>query len=195
MKSPSQLKPGTTPLFLDTSVVINLVASRRIEEVRRVLNRPLVVEEAVMLEMKRNPRDQGDGVVLMPKLTGDGVLGLHRLDEVQSEHFFRLVAAPVPDDLGDGEAATIAASIGLGAVVLDDRKARRILRRDFPGLGGYCSLDLLCAEPVFAALGPPGVADAVRAALRDGRMRVPLDWRPFVDQMVGKSNEAVAPLT
>ena len=146
-----------------------------------------------MTEVRRDPRDGSDGVALMRKLTGDGVLRMTRLDEAQNEHFFRLVGAPVPDDLGDGEAATIASAVGLGAVVLDERKARRIIARDLPSLTAYCSLDLLCAEQVYAALGAEAVLEAMRCALRDGRMRVPVDWRPFVTPLVGATVTAFAP--
>src|SRR5580658_10211182 len=108
MKSPSRLKTSSATLFLDTSVVVNLIATRRIEDVCRAIDRPLVVEAAVMKEMYRDPRDGSDGVVLMRQLTAKNVLQETRLDDAQNGHFLRLVGAPVPDDLGDGEAATIA---------------------------------------------------------------------------------------
>lgn len=191
MKSPSQLRPDTAPLFLDTSVVINLVASRRIEDLQRALGRPLMIEEAVMTEVRRDPRDGSDGIALMRKLTGDGVLRLTRLDDLQHEHFFRLVGAPVPDDLGDGEAAAIASAIDRGLVVLDERKARRIIARDFPRLTACCSLDLLCCEQVHSALGSAVVAEAVQNALRLGRMRVPVEWRAFVAHLTQHDSRAI----
>lgn len=192
MRSPSQLKPADTPLFLDTSVVINLVASRRIEDLRRALNRPFVVEEAVMGEMKRDPRDGSDGTLLMRKLTGDLVLKLTRLDDAQGEHFLRLVGALVPDDLGDGEAATIASALENGSAVIDERKARRIIARDFPALQTFCSLDLLCSEQAYLAMGTDGVHGAVTCALRDGRMRIPPEWRAFVANLTPESNAGPA---
>jgi predicted nucleic acid-binding protein len=184
MKSPSKIESAETPLFLDTSVVINLIASRRMEDVRKALNRPFIVEEAVVLEMTRDPRDGGDGAALMRKLADGCVLKFARLNDAQAEQFIQLVGASVPDDLGDGEAATIACAIGNGPVVIDERKARRIIARDFVSLKTYCTLDLLCCKEVCDLIGSDAMFEAIGYALQDGRMRVPPEWKSFVSKFV-----------
>lgn len=186
MKSPSRLHSTTTPLFLDTSAVINLIASDRIADVRKALGRPMVVEEAVFREVTRDPRDGSDGAPLMRRLSGQGVLKLASLDEAQTDTFFSLVGAPTPDDLGDGEAATIALAASNGGVVIDERKARRIIARDFPSISVFCSFDLLASNDVIAAFGIEGVRTSVKNALRIGRMRVLPEWRSFVQNLQGE---------
>jgi predicted nucleic acid-binding protein len=88
--------------------------------------------------------------------------------------FLEIVGAPLGDALGDGEAAAIvlAASRGLDLVV-DDRKARRILRERFSQLRIYWTVDLLQARSVVAALGRPQVDACFERACRFGRMHVP----------------------
>lgn len=180
MKSPSLLQIDSDPLYLDTSVVINLVASGRIVEIARAISRPLMVEERVMREVKRDPRDGVDGLLLMRRLTGEGVLKLAAMNDTQLERFVNLVGAPSPDDLGDGEAATLAIAMPSGCVAIDEKKARRIAARDHVALRLYCSLDIFCCGSVSDALGDRFVADCVASALAVGRMRVPLIWRDYV---------------
>ena len=180
MKSPSRLQADSEPLFLDTSVVINLVASGRIAEFASAIARPLCIEEQVMREMKRDPRDGADGVLLMRRLTGEGILRLCVMNDAQLERFVDLVGAPSPDDLGDGEAATLAVGLPGGCVAIDEKKARRIAARDHAEVKVYCSLDLICSHEVTEALGDRGVADCVAAALKLGRMRVLPQWREYL---------------
>ena len=88
--------------------------------------------------------------------------------------FLEIVGAPVGDALGDGEAAVIAAAMLRGLdVVVDDKKARRILRERFSNLRIYWTVDLLEARSVVAALGRPLVDECFAKACRVGRMHVP----------------------
>lgn len=187
MKSPSLLQADSEPLCLDTSVVINLVASGRIVEIASAIGRPLLVEEQVMREMKRDPRDGSDGVTLMRQLTGDGVLKMTAMNDAQLQQFVNLVGAPTPDDLGDGEAATLAIALPGGRVAIDEKKARRIAARDYAKLRVYCSLDLFCCSTVVERLGPRMAAECVASALTLGRMRVPAGWREYVSVISRRS--------
>lgn len=122
----------------------------------------------------------------MRKLTGSKILESTRLTELQNDCIFHLVGAPAPDDLGDGEAAIIASAIGNGGAVIDERKARRIIARDFPTLPTYCSLDILCSDQLFELLGSTGVSNAVTSALLLGRMRIPPEWRLYVEKLTAR---------
>jgi predicted nucleic acid-binding protein len=187
MKSPSRLQADGEPLFLDTSVVINLIASGRVVEISRSLGRPLVIDEEVMREVKRDPRDHTDGVTLMRRLTQDGTFQLTQMNEEQVTQFVDLVGAASPDDLGDGEAAALALALPGGNVAIDEKKARKICARDFPQLGVYCSLDILASPQIYAAFGEPFVADLVQQAIKVGRMRVPFEWRSFTMALAGST--------
>jgi hypothetical protein len=98
-------------------------------------------------------------------LVTSGRLTIVSLTDLQYETFLNLTGALPPDDIGDGEAATIACAEGAGAAVIDERKAIRIAMKDFPNIKLYSSLDLLCASCVFTALGKDAVTNAVRDAI------------------------------
>jgi hypothetical protein len=77
--------------------------------------------------------------------------------------FLDIVGRPAVDALGDGEAAAIAVAVTRGLdLVIDDRKARRILRQH-----------LLRAQHVLAALGRRRAGDCFTKAQRFGCMHVP----------------------
>jgi predicted nucleic acid-binding protein len=109
------------------------------------------------------------------------------LNEKQMEHFLRLVGAPSPDDLGDGEAATIVCSLEHGFAAIDERKALRIVARDYPKLSVFTTLDLLCSAQAFQHWGEEEVRRRVISALQIGRMRVPHPWKAWVQQLTGSS--------
>jgi hypothetical protein len=84
------------------------------------------------------------------------------------------VGAPAGDALGDGEAAAIAMAISRGLdLVIDDRKARRILRERFGQVRTYWTVDLLKAQRVVTALGRRCADDCFANARRFGRTHVP----------------------
>jgi hypothetical protein len=66
----------------------------------------------------------------------------------------------------------MAASRGLD-LVIDDRKARRILRERFGRVRTYWTVDLLRAYPVITALGRSRADECFAKARRFGRMHVP----------------------
>ena len=100
--------------------------------------------------------------------------------------FRELTGATPPDDLGDGEAATIAQSFDIGAVpAIDERKATRIslsLRPEHPILH---TIDLLACSAVTTALPQQELGDLIYAALFHARMRVPLPCRDWVCAVIG----------
>ena len=184
-RSLSKLNSDGSPLFLDASVLINLVASNRAVEILEALDRPMIVEKAVCSEFKRDPRDGSDPKSIIDALVTSKRLKVVSLSSLQYEVFLNLTGAPPPDDIGDGEAATIACADGVGAVVIDERKALRIASKNFSHIPIYSSLDLLCAHCVFSALGRQAVAGAVRDAISKARMRVPYPWKNWVLDLVG----------
>jgi predicted nucleic acid-binding protein len=186
MQSPSKLKSDASPLFLDASTVINLVASNRMEEVLFALARPVFVEEKVCHEFKRHPRDGSSAKGILDSIAAKGQLRVLRMSNAQFETFLKLTGCPAPDDLGDGEAATLACADGNGAAVIDDKKASRIAARDFCQMQIYTSLDIVCSQGVNKHLGTAALSDAVYEAIKIARMRVPHHWRQWVSELLGK---------
>ena len=183
-QSLSKLNSDSSPLFLDASVIINLVASGRSDEILQALGHPIFIEQAICSEFKRDPRDGSDAKIIIEKLVNQARLKVITLSDSQYETFLGLTGALPPDDLGDGEAATIACACGVGAAVIDERKATRIATDAFPNLPVYSSLDLLCADSTIKALGKAEVSNAVRDAISKARMRVPHPWKNWVSKFV-----------
>ena len=105
-----------------------------------------------------------------------------------------LLEGRAEETLDDGEAATIAYAVAHGrAVMLDDRKARRICTQRFPETQMIYTVDLLLHGSVRAVLGEGGQADAIVAALHGARMRVPFERGPQVVGLIGEERAASCP--
>ena len=162
-------------LVLDTSAWINLLATEAVEAILDALAVPCHAPEQVIAEIRRHPIT---GVVFAPdrhplRHMSSGV-SILSLDATELDFFLRIVGAPAGDALGDGEAAAIAVAVSRGLdLVIDDRKARRILRERFGLVRTYWTVDILRAHPVVAALGHHKADECFAKARRFGRMHVP----------------------
>jgi predicted nucleic acid-binding protein len=162
-------------LVLDTSVWINLLATDAMEEILVALATPCHTPEQVVAELKRHPTS---GVVFSiddhPLRRLSPMVSILSLDAAELDLFLGMVGAPAGDALGDGEAAAIAIAVHRDYdLVIDDGKARRILRERFGHVRTFWTVDLLSAASVVAALGRSGADDCFAKARRFGRMRVP----------------------
>ncbi|MBI3818873.1 MAG: hypothetical protein HY286_09310 [Planctomycetes bacterium] len=167
-----------TSIALDTSASINLAASGRFREIVRCLPAPVFMVDRAYREIKRNARTRQPAIDPLRAEIDDGVLGLLALEPIHHDLLVSLTGATEPDDLDDGESATIAfAAICNTAIVLDDKKPRRIVSTLFPNCYMFCTVDLFRRAEVAKSLGQAGLVDALFDALRFGRMRVlAKDW-------------------
>jgi hypothetical protein len=113
-------------VLLDSSVLINLLATRQAGDILRVLSSGAGIRRAVEAEALflrgENPSDVPERVCLAP-LIDAGVLERFDLENDAEKAAYVDLAA----DLEDGEAMTLAIAHGRGlATATDDRKARRI---------------------------------------------------------------------
>lgn len=162
-------------LVLDTSVWINLLATEATETILGALALPCYAPEQVMTELKRHPVT---GAVFSaqdhPLRQSSPSIKIILLEGQELELFLEIVGAPTSDALGDGEAAAIAVAAFRGLdLVIDDRKARRILRERFSQIRTHWTVDLLRAHPVVSALGRRAAAECLAKAQRFGRMHMP----------------------
>ena len=159
-------------LVLDTSVLINLLATEAVNAILEALSVPCHVPQQVLAEVCRDPVT---GVIfpaerhpLREKSSGVSILAL---DGTELDLFLRIVGAPAGDALGVCQAAAIAVAVSRGLdLVIDDRKARRIVRERFSRVRTYWTVDLLQARPVVAALGRHQADECLAKARRFGRM-------------------------
>ena len=162
-------------LVLDTSVWINLLATEEMGSIVGALGVLCHAPEQVVWEITRHPVS---GIDFQPerhplRAAGSGV-SILTLAAAELELFLEIVGAPAVDALGDGEAAAIAVAVTRGLeLVIDDRKARRVLRERFSQVRTHWTVDLIRAAPVSSALGASRVNECLDKAVRFGRMHLP----------------------
>ena len=82
-----------------------------------------------------------------------GLVVVAELPEAAEETYLSLVAGPVSQTLDDGEAATLALALEVGAIaIIDERKAIKLAQTRFPDLRIVSTTDLLLSDVVRAVL-------------------------------------------
>lgn len=186
MRSPSCLTDPSIPLIVDTSAVINLIATGVAARILRALPMPVEVVDVIPAELETGRARGRPDADLFAELAAANLVQLVQLDERESAIFESLVIGSAVSTLDDGEAATIARAVGRAAIpIIDERKANRICQESYPGLQVGCTVDLLCHERVAAALGESDLAQAVLNALHLAHMRVLPQHVEWVVETIG----------
>lgn len=179
------LEPNEADLVLDASSFINLIATDFAEAILTSMPWSARIEHRALREVFRDPRNGNSAEPYIGQLIGAGLLRRVFLEGRALGIFGELTGAPAPDDLGDGEAATIAyAWKTVHVVATDDRKALRICRSSHPEIRICSTIDLFRCEAVISALGRSTLQTAVRNALSLARMRVPTEHRSWVASLL-----------
>jgi predicted nucleic acid-binding protein len=162
------------PLVADASVWINLLAGGRAVDILRALSKPTIIPSIALGELERG-RDKGRSAYAgVTALIAAGHVTVIDLPEETEDVYLSLVAGRASQTLDDGEAATLALALHLGATALiDERKAICIAATRFPALAIATTTDLLLSTKVRTVLDPVQLADALFASLMEARMRVP----------------------
>lgn len=194
ISNPSRLTNAHGVLVIDASVAINLLGTGRPADVLRMLNRKVLMDELALEEVTSDPFSKAPGGEAMGALIRSGLITSAHLSESAFDMFLELTGATPPDDLGDGEAATIAQSFDIGAVpAIDERKATRVtlsLRPERPILH---TIDILACSGVTTVLSQKEFADLIHAALFHARMRVPMQCRDWVRNVIGPERARTCP--
>ncbi len=173
-------------LIADTSAVINLNATGLAAEILKALPCRVSVTDMVRTELEDGRALGRQDAFLLEKLHAGGLVQVSTLDEGAYRVFEGLVIGNAADSLDDGEASTIAYAQQVGGVaVIDEKKATRICAEKFSHLRTASTLDLLGHVSVHDALGSDGIAEALYAALRNARMRVPTQHLHWVIGAIG----------
>lgn len=184
---------GEPGLVLDASVWINLLATGAVDVILQAIRARVIVVSSASDELIRHPLDRTQKGHPLESLVERALVERHELGDSAGERFVELVSAAPPDDLGDGEAATIAFAHVHGLIaVIDERKARRVAASRFPELGTLTTVALLRRAEVVAALGD-GISEAVFSALQVARMRVLAADVEWIVKCVGEERAAQCP--
>lgn len=163
-------------LVFDTSVWINLLATEEPFTIIGAFGAKCITPEEVVREITCNPitRQAYSQEKHLLRMRRD--VQIVRLQEEERDLFLSLVAKNSTDALGDGEAAAIAvARIRRCAIAIDERKARRIIRKYFPEIPVLMTVDILRSPSVKTRLGEEALDAAFAKAVRFARMHVPKD--------------------
>lgn len=154
-------------LILDASVLINLLGTRRIDQLTRACPQALLVPMPALHEVTLNPVSKTSLGSEFDQLLADSRLRLIELKGHEADMVVELSSS-----LGLGESSVISvAKAREEAVVLDDKKAIGVANR-LGVVDQFCSLDLIAQSAVESVLGEKEVQLAVFDALRFSRMRV-----------------------
>ena len=173
-------------MIADASVWINLAATGAAHRILQALPRPLAITDVALGELERGRqkgRQAADEVAALLNMKLMQVIPLASADEAL---FMSLVAGTASETLDDGEAATLACAVRLGAcAVIDERKATSLAARRLTALEVCSTCDLLMGQDVRDVLGEAGHADALFAALTQARMRVPDSHAATIVNLLG----------
>lgn len=167
----SSLVSSASPLILDTSVLINLHASRQGASILRAIPNDILIPREVMRELEHEKSKENGEATFIHGLVADGIVGIADLTDGEYDDLERLVAGCTT--LGDGEAATITlASSRKQIAVIDDGRGRTQALTTMSEASLAWSLDLFLHPAVQKSLEYSLTVDALYLALRDGRMRI-----------------------
>lgn len=163
----------SSPLVLDASAVFNLLGSTRPVEVVQALGVDCYIEERTLKEIKRHPIAGLCHKEALASLQGFAGLRICRMSDKEYSIYLELVSGVPSDCLDDGESAAIAYAVEQNKfVILDDGKARRVLRARFPTTSAMSSLQMFMAAGVRAGWEDKKVEELVQAARRNARMNI-----------------------
>ena len=189
MEPRSCLIDSEAPMLADTSVVINLDATGCFGRILDALPNRLQVSEIVEHEVRLGEIDGAREKSGILEIIACGQVDVVGLAGEGLRRFRSLTSGRAVETLGDGEAATIACALELGAIALiDERKGLRISAEKFPSLVTATTLDTLAHPRVQAGLGVERLTEAVFNALTRARMRVPQQYYRWVVDLIGADN-------
>ncbi|SOE70894.1 Predicted nucleic acid-binding protein, contains PIN domain [Burkholderia sp. D7] len=176
-------------LVLDTSVVINLLATGRATSILEALSIPIIVTDTVVREIEQGAINGRPEPELLKTMIGDQVMRVGELEGQTLTNFFDLVSGSTSQSLDDGEAATLVFAYGNGySAAIDEKKATRLAAERFGSLCLVTTIDILAHETVRTSLGEALLAEATFQALHLARMQVREHQFDWVVRLIGAEN-------
>ncbi len=178
-------------MVADASVWINLVATGVADRILQALAGPVLISDVALGELDRGRpkgRRAADEVTALVHMGLAQVVPLEAADEAL---FLSLVSGEASETLDDGEAATLACAVRLGACALiDERKATSLAARRLAQLEIRSTTDILLSPEMYSRFGEAGLADALFGALSGARMRVPDHHAAEIMRLLGEKRAA-----
>ncbi|MER8764749.1 MULTISPECIES: hypothetical protein [unclassified Mesorhizobium] len=187
----SCLTEEDSALALDSSVVINLLATGRARPILQALSKPIVITDNVIREIERGAVSGRPEVDLLTQMISDQSVRVSELDGPALQIFFDLVSGSAAESLGDGEAATLAfAHANNCSAAIDEKKATKLSADRFTALRLATTIDILAFDAVRSALGKAALAEATFQALHLARMQVREHQFEWIHALIGPDKVA-----
>jgi predicted nucleic acid-binding protein len=176
-------------LVLDSSVVINLLATGHAASILKALAMSVVLTDNVLREVELGSSNGRQEVGFLQEMITEQVLAIRELEGHALETFFTLVSGPASESLGDGEAATLALAHARGcSAAIDEKTATRLATDRFASTRLVTTVDILAHDGVRAGLGDARLAEAAFQALRLARMQVREQQFDWIARLIGPQN-------
>ncbi len=176
------LHPG--PLILDASAAINLLGSGDMPGVLHALGSVCVMEERTFREVKRHPIPGYDHMPVLDGLRKGGLLKVERMRSDEYETYLTLIQGSIVTRLDDGESAAIALTGRGYPVILDERKARGVVSKGFPGVQCCSTLRMLLTAGKRGGRTLEWVQQLVLSARLHARLGVPPEEREVIRKLM-----------
>ena len=176
-------------LVVDASVVISIAVCECATQIMEAIPGRIIVPDEVVSELELGKSIGYDSAERLHRLIKEGLMEVATMGIVAKTHFEELTVGTAKNTLDGGEAATIACALEIGGVpLIDEGKARRICDERHPDLLHGCIVDIFAHHEVSEALGQEDLVLAVLSALKQSRMRVPLEYQDWVVNLIGYKN-------
>jgi predicted nucleic acid-binding protein len=174
------------PLTADASAVINLNATRVAPEILGALPHPVIITENAWQELENGAAKGYEDAKRLAELTRLGLVSREPVGSLGLQVYEELITGTTLGSLDDGEAATIAYAVEVqGIALIDEAKAIRLCKANFPTLELVSTVELLLHPRIADCLGSDRHAQAMLNALRDARMSVPKQLLQQVVRLIG----------
>lgn len=187
--TPRFLDNPKTPIIIDASVVINLIASQLAHDILRSLPFRVFIVNEVYGEIENGQKRGREDFKILTNLVRENLVEVVNLRDMAILTFLNLTIGDTASTLDDGEAATIAyANDCNGSAVIDEKKARRICSQHFQTLPIFCTFDIFLHPNLKNALDQEALRNAILNALRDARMSIPPNYADQIRKFIGEEN-------
>lgn len=170
--------------------MINLIASHFALEILDAFPQQMAVVDIVLDELDQGLKNGKNDVGVIHDFVQSNLIQVVCLGAVGEHVFEQLVIGHASSTLDDGEAASIGYAYEHRLrIAVDERKARRRCKEQYPSLDLLSTVDIFQHSRVQDALGEAKLSLAILNALRRGRMKVLRSHHQWVVDLIGQ-NEA-----
>ena len=180
----SDFLANTSTYVADTSFLINLNAtSFSLEIIDKMKPSTIIITQQVYDELRNGTKDGYNDFKNVEDYISKGFITLKTLSPNAYRLYEKIVLGEAQYTLDDGEASVIACAIDLCAsAIIDEKKATRICREQYPDLKTFHTLDIFKIY-----LNKPLIQNATQNALKGARMYIPKSRYDELKEIVGNN--------